>query len=230
MAGSPATNLGIVQPNNTAALSPPPTQSALNGSQTSLFDGIYGKRIRLTSPVVHLFILSSHLTNYTLTLISLASNVNRKVSIPNNIFQNSLYNNPSNSRSFGVNNNNSHNNHNSNTLSNSTSGVLNNSNMNSVNNHLNNSNMNSNNSNVNNNNSVNVNSNSLTGQHVNNNNNNNVGNNTNNTSMNNLVNGDKSVNRSRLLEDFRTNRQPHLQLRDIINHFVEFSMDQHGSR
>ncbi|CAF0863631.1 unnamed protein product [Brachionus calyciflorus] len=37
-------------------------------------------------------------------------------------------------------------------------------------------------------------------------------------------------NRSRLLEDFRTNRQPHLQLRDIINHFVEFSMDQHGSR
>lgn len=42
--------------------------------------------------------------------------------------------------------------------------------------------------------------------------------------------GEKSVNRSRLLEDFRTNRQPHLQLRDIVNHFVEFSMDQHGSR
>jgi hypothetical protein len=41
---------------------------------------------------------------------------------------------------------------------------------------------------------------------------------------------EKSVNRSRLLEDFRTNRQPHLQLRDIVNHFVEFSMDQHGSR
>ena len=41
---------------------------------------------------------------------------------------------------------------------------------------------------------------------------------------------EKPVNRSRLLEDFRTNRQPHLQLRDIINHFVEFSMDQHGSR
>jgi hypothetical protein len=43
-------------------------------------------------------------------------------------------------------------------------------------------------------------------------------------------NNEKPVNRSRLLEDFRTNRQPHLQLRDIINHFVEFSMDQHGSR
>ena len=42
--------------------------------------------------------------------------------------------------------------------------------------------------------------------------------------------GEKPANRSRLLEDFRTNRQPHLQLRDIINHFVEFSMDQHGSR
>ena len=41
---------------------------------------------------------------------------------------------------------------------------------------------------------------------------------------------EKPVNRSRLLEEFRTNRQPHLQLRDIINHFVEFSMDQHGSR
>lgn len=39
-----------------------------------------------------------------------------------------------------------------------------------------------------------------------------------------------SVTRSRLLEEFRTNRQPHLQLRDIVNHFVEFSMDQHGSR
>jgi hypothetical protein len=48
----------------------------------------------------------------------------------------------------------------------------------------------------------------------------------------NNINGssDKSINRSRLLEDFRTNRQPHLQLRDIINHFIEFSMDQHGSR
>lgn len=42
--------------------------------------------------------------------------------------------------------------------------------------------------------------------------------------------GGSSVARSRLLEDFRTNRQPHLQLRDIVNHFVEFSMDQHGSR
>ena len=41
---------------------------------------------------------------------------------------------------------------------------------------------------------------------------------------------DKPSNRSRLLEEFRTNRQPHLQLRDIVNHFVEFSMDQHGSR
>ena len=44
------------------------------------------------------------------------------------------------------------------------------------------------------------------------------------------ITGEKPANRSRLLEDFRTNRQPHLQLRDIVNHFVEFSMDQHGSR
>jgi hypothetical protein len=39
-----------------------------------------------------------------------------------------------------------------------------------------------------------------------------------------------ATNRSRLLEDFRTNRQPNLQLRDIVNHYIEFSMDQHGSR
>lgn len=52
-----------------------------------------------------------------------------------------------------------------------------------------------------------------------------------NASMNNSSNnGEKAVNRSRLLEEFRTNRQPHLQLRDIVGHFVEFSMDQHGSR
>lgn len=39
-----------------------------------------------------------------------------------------------------------------------------------------------------------------------------------------------AVNRSRLLEEFRNNRFPHLQLRDIVNHIVEFSQDQHGSR
>lgn len=36
--------------------------------------------------------------------------------------------------------------------------------------------------------------------------------------------------RSRLLEDFRNNRFPNLQLRDLANHIVEFSQDQHGSR
>ncbi|XP_063771397.1 pumilio homolog 2 isoform X2 [Pseudophryne corroboree] len=36
--------------------------------------------------------------------------------------------------------------------------------------------------------------------------------------------------RSRLLEDFRNNRFPSLQLRDLIGHIVEFSQDQHGSR
>ncbi|KAL0129123.1 hypothetical protein PUN28_004069 [Cardiocondyla obscurior] len=36
--------------------------------------------------------------------------------------------------------------------------------------------------------------------------------------------------RSRLLEDFRNNRFPSLQLRDLANHIVEFSQDQHGSR
>ena len=36
--------------------------------------------------------------------------------------------------------------------------------------------------------------------------------------------------RSRLLEDFRNNRFPNLQLRDLNGHIVEFSQDQHGSR
>ena len=36
--------------------------------------------------------------------------------------------------------------------------------------------------------------------------------------------------RSKLLEDFRNNRYPNLQLRDLTNHIVEFSQDQHGSR
>ncbi|XP_048516097.1 maternal protein pumilio isoform X6 [Athalia rosae] len=43
--------------------------------------------------------------------------------------------------------------------------------------------------------------------------------------------GDKGAGgRSRLLEDFRNNRFPSLQLRDLANHIVEFSQDQHGSR
>jgi pumilio RNA-binding family len=36
--------------------------------------------------------------------------------------------------------------------------------------------------------------------------------------------------RSRLLEDFRNNRLPALQLKDIAGYIVEFSQDQHGSR
>lgn len=36
--------------------------------------------------------------------------------------------------------------------------------------------------------------------------------------------------RSRLLEEFRNQRYPNLQLRDLSNHIVEFSQDQHGSR
>jgi len=42
---------------------------------------------------------------------------------------------------------------------------------------------------------------------------------------------DKSATgRSKLLEDFRNNRYSNLQLRDLTNHIVEFSQDQHGSR
>uniref|UniRef100_A0A674B8K5 Pumilio homolog 1 n=1 Tax=Salmo trutta TaxID=8032 RepID=A0A674B8K5_SALTR len=35
--------------------------------------------------------------------------------------------------------------------------------------------------------------------------------------------------RSRLLEDFRNNRYPNLQLREIAGHIMEFSQDQHGN-
>lgn len=42
--------------------------------------------------------------------------------------------------------------------------------------------------------------------------------------------GTKEVQRSRLLEDFRNNLSPSLQLRDLQGHIVEFSKDQHGSR
>lgn len=41
---------------------------------------------------------------------------------------------------------------------------------------------------------------------------------------------DASSARSRLLEDFRNNRYPNLQLSDLAGHVVEFSKDQHGSR
>lgn len=38
------------------------------------------------------------------------------------------------------------------------------------------------------------------------------------------------TNRSTLLDDFRNNRCPHLQLADLGTHVVEFAKDQHGSR
>lgn len=41
---------------------------------------------------------------------------------------------------------------------------------------------------------------------------------------------DKPSGRSRLLEDFRNNRFPNLQLRDITNHMVEFSQDQRKNK
>lgn len=41
---------------------------------------------------------------------------------------------------------------------------------------------------------------------------------------------DAGKGRSRLLEEFRNQRYPNLQLRDLANHIVEFSQDQHGSR
>jgi len=40
---------------------------------------------------------------------------------------------------------------------------------------------------------------------------------------------DKPSGRSRLLEDFRNNRFPNLQLRDITNHMVEFSQVKNKS-
>ncbi|KJH41081.1 RNA binding repeat protein, Pumilio-family [Dictyocaulus viviparus] len=39
-----------------------------------------------------------------------------------------------------------------------------------------------------------------------------------------------TVNRSHILEDFRNNRAPPLQIADILCHVVEFAKDQHGSR
>ncbi|XP_022118026.2 maternal protein pumilio isoform X2 [Pieris rapae] len=45
-----------------------------------------------------------------------------------------------------------------------------------------------------------------------------------------LVGEKPAAGRSRLLEDFRNNRIPNLQLRELANHIVEFSQDQHGSR
>lgn len=41
---------------------------------------------------------------------------------------------------------------------------------------------------------------------------------------------DRPTGRSQLLDDFRNQRSPDLQLNDVINHVVEFSQDQHGSR
>uniref|UniRef100_A0A0N5AMI7 PUM-HD domain-containing protein n=1 Tax=Syphacia muris TaxID=451379 RepID=A0A0N5AMI7_9BILA len=41
---------------------------------------------------------------------------------------------------------------------------------------------------------------------------------------------DNRQSRSHLLDDFRNNRNPHLQLGDLGEHVVEFAQDQHGSR
>ena len=41
---------------------------------------------------------------------------------------------------------------------------------------------------------------------------------------------DETLTRPRLLDDFKNNRFPHLQLRDLANHIVDFAQDQHGSR
>ena len=41
---------------------------------------------------------------------------------------------------------------------------------------------------------------------------------------------ESGITRSKLLDDFRNSRMPNLQLRDVVGHFTEFSMDQHGSR
>jgi pumilio RNA-binding family len=56
------------------------------------------------------------------------------------------------------------------------------------------------------------------------------GNNNNNNVRGNNSGRDSAVPRSKLLDDFRNSRMPNLQLRDVIGHFAEFSMDQHGSR
>jgi len=61
------------------------------------------------------------------------------------------------------------------------------------------------------------------------------GNNNNNNGLSGNGNGngsgrDSNIMRSKLLDDFRNSRMPNLQLRDVIGHFTEFSMDQHGSR
>ena len=47
---------------------------------------------------------------------------------------------------------------------------------------------------------------------------------------NNRTNESKNGQRSTLLEDFRNSRLPNLSLRDLDDHIVEFSQDQHGSR
>ena len=50
------------------------------------------------------------------------------------------------------------------------------------------------------------------------------------TNANGMIRNDSNVQRSAMLEDFRSGRLVNLQLKDITGHVTEFAQDQHGSR